>query len=128
MKTETLPLRLRRGAVHASTDTISVGARLDVSSTRRFAQAISRMANSRPSHVIVDMSKTQAVDSSGFGSLISGLKKLNDAGAIPLVVCSNPTVRRLMDFAGIARMFLIVDRLSDARRTLSQAMADGLAS
>jgi anti-anti-sigma factor len=86
------------------------------------------MANSRPSHVIVDMSKTQAVDSSGFGSLISGLKKLNDAGAIPLVVCSNPTVRRLMDFAGIARMFLIVDRLSDARRTLSQAMADGLAS
>ncbi len=128
MKTETFPLRLRRGAIQASTDTLSVGASLDVSSARRFARTIARFANRRLSHVIVDMSKTQTVDSSGFGTLISGLKKLGDSGATPLVVCSNPTVRRLMDFAGVSRMFTVIDRMSDARRVIAAATADALAS
>ena len=128
MKNTTVPLPLRKGAMLVSPDTITVGASLDVSSTRQFARAISRMTARGPGHVIVDMSKTRAVDSSGFGSLISGLKKLNDAGATPLVVCSSPSVRRLMDFAGVARMVTIIDRLSDARRALAAATADALAS
>ncbi len=111
-----------------SGDSIAVGSSLDVSSARSFARAIARLAQRRPSYVIVDMSKTKAVDSSGFGSLISGLKKLNEAGATPLVVCSDPSVRRLMDFAGVTRMVTIVDRVSDARRALAEATADALAS
>jgi stage II sporulation protein AA (anti-sigma F factor antagonist) len=128
MKNNTLPLPLRKGTTMTSSDTIAVGSSLDVSSARGFARAIARLAQRRLSHVIVDMSKTKAVDSSGFGSLISGLKKLNEAGATPLVVCSDPSVRRLMDFAGVARMFTIVDRASDARRALAEATADALAS
>jgi hypothetical protein len=31
------------------------------------------MAQRRPSHVIIDMSKTRTVDSFGFGSLVAGL-------------------------------------------------------
>lgn len=128
MKNNTVSLPLRKGGITASADSINVGASLDVSSARQFARAISRMADGQRSHVIVDMSKTRMVDSSGFGALISGLKKLNEAGATPLVVCSNPSVRRLMDFAGIARMFTIIDRMSDARRALADATADALAS
>jgi anti-anti-sigma factor len=128
MKNNTLPLPLRKGTILASTDTITVGSSLDASGSRQFARAIARMAQRRLSHVIVDMSKTHAVDSSGFGSLISGLKKLMEADATPLVVCSDPSVRRLMDFAGVARMVTIVDRASDARRALAVATADALAS
>ena len=128
MKTNTLPLQLRRGAISASADAIAVGPHLDASSARRFARAVSRLADRRLSHVIVDMSKTQSVDSSGFGSLISGLKKLTDAGSTPLVVCSNPSVRRLMDFAGVTRMFRVVDRVSEARRALELATAQAIAS
>ena len=86
------------------------------------------MASRRPPHVIVDMTNTQTVDSSGFGSLVSGLKKLAGADAMPVVVCANPTVRRLMDFAGVARMFTVTERLSDARRVLASAQASALAS
>jgi anti-anti-sigma factor len=128
MKTNMLPLRLRNGAIGASKDAISVGASLDVSSARQFARAITRMAQRRPSHVIIDMSKMRTVDSFGFGSLVAGLKKLGESGATPLVVCSNPTVRRLMDFAGIARTITIFDRVSDAHRALIEQTADALAS
>lgn len=128
MKTNTLPLRLRNGAISASADTITVGASLDVSSARQFARAITRVTQGRPSHVIVDMSKTRTVDSSGFGSLVAGLRKLGEFGATPLVVCSNSAVRRLMDFAGVARMTTVVDHMSEARRTLAEATADALAS
>lgn len=123
-----LPLRLRSGAIGASMDTISVGASLDVSSARQFARPITRMAQRRPGHVIINMSKTHTVDSFGFGSPVAGLKKLGESGATPLLVCSNPTVRRLIDFAGIKRSITIFDRVSDARRTLIEQMADALAS
>jgi len=128
MKTATLPLLARRGPSQAPTDTISVGANLDVSSARRFGRAVSRMIDRRSSHVIVDMSKLQNFDSSGFGSLISGLKKFNDAGATPVVVCKHPSVRRLMDFAGVSRTFTVVGTMTDARRALAAFQADALAS
>ena len=86
------------------------------------------MINRRPTHVIVDMSKMRNFDSSGFGALISGLKKFSDAGAIPVVVCKQSSVRRLMDFAGVSRTFTVVDTMTEARRTLADATADALAS
>ncbi|HXN09545.1 MAG TPA: STAS domain-containing protein [Candidatus Acidoferrales bacterium] len=128
MKTATLPLLARRGSSKASTDTISVGANLDMSSARRFARAVGRMINRRPSHVIIDLSKLQNFDSSGFGSLISALKKISDAGATPVVVCKHPSVRRLMDFAGVSHTFTIVGTMADARRALADSTADALAS
>lgn len=129
MKNNTLRLPLRKGTIlESGSDSITVGSRLDASDARSFARAITRLAARRPAHVIVDMSKTRAVDSSGFGSLISGLKKLNEAGATPLVVCSDPSVRRLMDFAGMARMVTIVDRASDAQLAIAAAGPDALAS
>ncbi len=131
MKTNTLPLRLRNGAVKASENSITIGSLFDVSSSRQFSRAVARMAARKPSHAIIDLSRTRSVDSSGFGALISGLKRLNEQGATPIVVCANSSVRRLMDFAGIARTFTIVDRMSDARKAIAKAAADnaqGIAS
>jgi anti-anti-sigma regulatory factor len=90
MKTNMLPLRFRNGAIGASKDTISVGASLDVSSARQFARAITRMAQRRPSHVIIGRSKTRTVDSFDFGSLVAGLKNLGESGATPLLSAPIP--------------------------------------
>jgi anti-anti-sigma factor len=65
---------------------------------------------------IIDLSRTRSIDSSGFGALVSGLRRLSESGSRPIVVCTNSSVRRLMDFAGVARSFTVVDRLSDARK------------
>src|SRR5215470_1454697 len=128
MKSNTVPLRPRDGAIGASSDTIHIGSSLDVGNARTFGRAITRMGDRKLRHVIIDMSKTRTVDSSGFGALISGLKKLSEGGSKPLIVCSNASVRRLMDFAGVARMFVIVDRNGDARQLMARESADVLAS
>lgn len=124
MKTNTLPLRLRNGVISTSDDSITIGSRLDIAGARQFARAVTRIAGRGPKHAIIDLSRTRTVDSSGFGALVSGLKRLSEHGATPIVICANSSVRRLMDFAGLARSFAIVDRMSDARKILSQAAAD----
>lgn len=129
MKTNTLPLRLRNAAINASADTITIGSRFDVASTRQFARAISRMSERKPAYAVLDLSRTRSLDSSGFGALVSGLRRLNENGTTAIVVCANSSVRRLMDFAGLARSFTIVDRIRDARRIMNQGGAqEALAS
>ena len=123
MKTNTLPLRLRNGVIKASDDSITIGSHFDVSGSRQFSRAVARLAERKPNHAIIDLSRTRTIDSSGFGALVSGLKRLNEHGAKPIVVCANSSVRRLMDFAGIARSFTIVDRASEAHQLISKAAA-----
>ena len=124
MKTNTLPLRLRNGVIKASDDSITIGSHFDISGSRQFARAIARLGKAKPGHVILDLSRTRHIDSSGFGALISGLRRLSEYGSQPIVVCAISSVRRLMDFAGIARSFAVVDRLSDARRIIAKAAAE----
>jgi anti-sigma B factor antagonist len=128
MKTNTLPLRLRNGVIKASDDSITIGSHFDVSGARQFARAVARVAKAKPSYAIIDLSRTREVDSSGFGALVSGLRRLGEHGAKPIVVCANSSVRRLMDFAGIARAFTIVDRVSEARHVIAKAAADETAA
>ncbi len=125
MKSNTTFLRRPGQTVSAAGDTITVGDRLDASCAKQFSRAVSRLADHRTPFVIIDLSATKAVDSSGFGALISSFRKLADVGAAAVVVCPNRTVRRLFDFAGVGRMIGIVERLTQARRL---APANALAS
>lgn len=127
MKTNTIPLARPVRTITSSANTITVGQRLDASCAKQFARALGRLADNQMPFVIIDMAQTKAVDSSGFGALIAGFRKLAHAGAAAVVVCANPTVRRLFDFAGVARMITIVDRISQAQR-LSLTHAGALAS
>jgi anti-anti-sigma factor len=116
MKANTILLERPARAISSSLDTITVGARLDSGCAKQFARALTRLADKRTPFIIIDMTHTKAVDSSGFGALIAGFRKLAEYSAAAVVVCSNPTVRRLFDFAGVARMITIVDRLKQARQ------------
>jgi len=127
MKTNTALLERPARAISRSSDTITVGSRLDSTCAKQFARAVARLAEDGTPFVIIDMTQTKGVDSSGFGALISGFRKLAEYGSAAVVVCANPTVRRLFDFAGVARMITIVDRLKQARR-LAMAQAPALAS
>jgi anti-sigma B factor antagonist len=128
MKTNALPLRLRNGAVSTAADTLVVGARLDLAGARQFGRAVARLAQRRLPYAVVDLSRTKTVDSSGFGALVSGLKRLQEGGTTPIVVCANSSVRRLMDFAGLSRTFTVVERLRDARAIIGNANRTALAS
>jgi anti-anti-sigma factor len=124
MKANTLPLRLRNGVIRASENSITIGSRFDLSGSRQFSRAIARLIQREPLRPIIDLSRTRSIDSSGFGALVSGLRRLGESGCQPVVVCANSSVRRLMDFAGVGRSFAVVDRLSDARKLLAPGASE----
>lgn len=114
MKTKTIQLR-SAARLLPPTDTVTVGPRFDAASAKSFTRDIGRMLACPEPTVIIDMTKTKAVSSSGFGSLISALRKLADIGSAVVVVSPSISIRRLFDFAGIARVVTVVDSMSSAR-------------
>ncbi len=127
MKTKTIPLR-SAARLMPPPDTVTVGPRFDAASVKTFTRDVGRIALRREPTVIIDMSETKAISSSGFGSLISALRKLADAGSAVVVVSPSISIRRLFDFAGIARMVVIVESLSAARSAGQGAQRGKLAS
>lgn len=105
-----------------------VGERLDAQSAKRFARSMTRLIESGSRECIIDLSKTEAVDSSGFGSLIAAVRKIGDIGGVVAIVCNNVTVRRLFEIAGLTRFVAVVARVEDARVLLSAYARAALAS
>jgi anti-anti-sigma factor len=106
---------------------IDVGRSLDAQTAKRFARSMTRLLESGVRECIIDMSTTQAVDSSGFGSLIAVVRKVGDIGGSVAIVCKDKTVRRLFEVAGITRLVPVVGRMEEARALLA-ADAAALAS
>jgi len=127
MNKESTGLKRARRRVIPS-DAIAVGQRLDAQSAKRFARSMSKLVESGSRECIIDLSATEAVDSSGFGSLIAAVRKIGDIGGVVAIVCTNVTVRRLFEIAGLTRIVPIVPRMEDARLMMAAAARTALAS
>ena len=80
---------------------------------------MTKLIESGSRECIIDLSQTEAVDSSGFGSLIAAVRKIGDLGGAVAIVCKDKTVRRLFEIAGLTRFVPVVNRMEDARLALS---------
>jgi anti-sigma B factor antagonist len=127
MNKQTTGLKRGRRRVIPS-DEITVGQRLDADSAKRFARSMAKLVESGSRECIIDLTHTEAVDSSGFGSLIAAVRKIGDLGGAVAIVCTNTTVRRLFEVAGLARLVPIVPRIEDARALLATYASSALAS
>jgi anti-anti-sigma factor len=82
--------------------------------------------------VIVDLSKTNVIDSTALGSLARlsmGVKALN--GQVPTLICDTPNIKRILQNMGFDDVFTIVPSVQDsslelqALQTLSDLAVDG---
>jgi len=113
-KTPNRVVRNRRARASVANEVVSVDGRLDASSARGLVRSVSRLLAAGFRRCTIDLSAVDAVDSAGFGSLMGSVRKIEEAGGTAIVVCANPTVRRLFEIAGITRLVHVVRRLSDA--------------
>jgi len=109
-------------------DAIEVGQRLDAQNAKRFARSMTKLIDSGMRECIIDLTKTEAVDSSGFGSLVAAVRKIGELGGAVAIVCKDATVRRLFEVAGLTRIVPVVNRVEDARHILSAYSRAALAS
>lgn len=106
----------KRHAPAATDEIVKVDGRLDAGAARRLAKSVVRILRAGLRRCTIDLSAVDAVDSAGVGALMGTIRKMEESGGTAVVVCANPTIRRLFEISGIARLVRVVPNLADVRQ------------
>jgi anti-sigma B factor antagonist len=64
--------------------------------------------------VVVDLTETTFIDSTGLGVLIRGVERLNTEGGRLVVVCVDPNMVKVFEVTGLNRVFAIYSTRDEA--------------
>jgi anti-sigma B factor antagonist len=92
---------------------ISVGGDVDNDTAPRLREAIATAFAGSAQRVVVDLSDTDFLDSSGLGALVGASKEHSGAGELTLV-CPRPQLRKLFEISRLNEIFEIHDDLASA--------------
>lgn len=96
------------------------GNRLEAATATHFKSTMVDFINKGASHIILDLSQVNFVDSSGLGSIVSILKTLGEEGE--LVLCGiNQTVMSLFKLTRLDRIFRIFPTADEAVASFPEA-------
>ncbi len=94
---------------------------LDAASVTAFRDALAAAAEHPV--VIVDLSDVPFLDSSALGALIGGIRRVRDRDGKVAVVCSRPTVLRVLQTTGFDRMVPVAESVGSALAALDDEAA-----
>jgi anti-sigma B factor antagonist len=92
---------------------ISVGGDVDNDTAPQLREAIATAFGDRARRVVVDLSKTDFLDSSGLGALVGASKEHSGEGVLTLV-CPRPQLRKLFEISRLNEIFEIHDDVASA--------------
>ncbi len=92
---------------------ISVGGDVDNDTAPQLRDAITAAFGDGVQRVVVDLTDTEFLDSSGLGALVGASKEHSDASALTLV-CPRPQLRKLFEISRLNEIFEIHDNLASA--------------
>jgi len=78
--------------------------RLNMVAAPRLRSLIAQMVEGGTARVVVDLSSTESMDSSGLGALISGLKTARQAGGDLRIAGAGPQVEAVLDLTNLRRV------------------------
>lgn len=93
---------------------LTLSGEIDVFSAPQFKQAVNSIVEGIENHLIVDMNNVKYMDSSGFGILLSALKKLRPVGGtVNLIGCAAP-IERVLKITKLDTIFNMYTSVGDA--------------
>ncbi len=92
---------------------ISVGGDVDNDTAPQLREAIATAFGDSARRVVVDLSKTEFLDSSGLGALVGASKEHSGGGELTLV-CPRPQLRKLFQISRLDEIFEIHDSVASA--------------
>jgi anti-sigma B factor antagonist len=104
------------------TSVISVEGELDLSTAPRLKEMLFDSLEVGHSRLVIDLSRTTFMDSTALGVLI-GVNRNLDVGARMAVVCTQPNVLKIFEFAGMDSAFAIFGTLDEALASVQQNAA-----
>jgi anti-sigma B factor antagonist len=79
-----------------------------------FAQTLERALEEEASHVVIDFSKINYIDSTGIGELVGYLGRFQDKSRKLILVNPSERIRKLLEVARLATLFPTYDTIEGA--------------
>lgn len=93
---------------------VSVIGDIDLFTTPEFKQAVAEAMSRDSDTVVVDLSRSNFMDSSSLGVLIGAHRKLTRRGRPLVIVCDNDAILKVLRVTGLDGVFDVVESLGDA--------------
>lgn len=100
--------------VRGQTAIVRVVGDLDMATAPAFRRETVAAIAAGATHVVVDLTPTDHVDSVGVGLLLGVLKRVRTHDGSVRVVCDEDRIRRVLELTELTTIIPVVDRLSDA--------------
>lgn len=93
---------------------VSVRGEIDVTAAPRLREALIASAAEGHRRVVVDLSRTEFLDSNGLGAIVAGLKRIRAQGGEMRLVCTSPRVCKVFELTSLDRVLSLHDTLDEA--------------
>lgn len=98
---------------------LALSGEIDVYSAPQFKQSVAGILDGNEHHLIVDMNNVRYMDSSGFGILLSAVKRLRPiAGTVNLVGCAAP-IDRVLHITKLDTIFNMYNSVDEAIKAVN---------
>jgi anti-sigma B factor antagonist len=88
---------------------IAIAGQVDLYSAPELKRAVTRAIEDGAKQLVIDLTQTGFMDSSGLGVLVGAMKRLRQGGGSVDVVAPDDGIKRLFDLAGLTSVFPIYD-------------------
>jgi anti-sigma B factor antagonist len=95
---------------------------LDAYTVGQFREKLSELGEQ--GRLLIDLSEVPFMDSAGLGALIGGIRRARESGGDVAVVCSRPTLTRLLHTTGFDRIVSVTDTVDAAAEALAAPAAE----
>ena len=101
---------------------IALTGEVDLYTCPEFKEELLRVADEGAVHVVVDLTQTTFIDSTGLGVLLRGVERLRrrEGGRLS-VVCTDANMRRIFELTGLDRIFGVYASRSEALAAAASA-------
>ena len=93
---------------------LSVQGEVDLTAAPRLRQALVTIVAEGHDRVVVDLTGTEFLDSTGLGALVGGLKRIRARGGEMRVVCSSPRVCKVFEITSLDRVVRMFGTVEEA--------------
>ena len=112
-------LEISTEQVGPATAVVGLRGEVDLYTCPELKQEILRVITDGATLVIVDLTETTFIDSTGLGVLIRGVERARTEGGHLAVVCSDPNMTKVFEVTGLNRVFPIHSSREEALAQVS---------
>ncbi len=93
---------------------LQVFGEVDLSTAPQLREALTAMVADGELDIVVDLSATEFLDSTGLGALVTGLKRVRAQGGNMKVVCTSPRVCKVFEITSIDKVMPLLSSVDEA--------------